>query len=361
MDLIVADIPQENSIVVSNEPNNIVVKQFQHLNIEIYGTYEEPLFKAKDIGDMLEIKNIRKTIERLDDDCKMKLNVTNGYAGNSDTWFLTEDGMYEVLMISRKTIAKQFKKWVRTVIKEIRLNTNNSLETRIKELEFFKEPSYEVMPLDENVYCNSTDIVGIFKIGKAIDIKQRKGGSQTPCVKNIETLHYVKTVDGELLEKMIHLTLNKYRVSKREHFRCRLDHIKLVMDKCAKFINTMACTRQSITPEEVTEKLEMSLPVQEFLPVISESKQETKITKQLNSIQEQIQKNKSEEIIVKQIHKISEQIQKNKKEMSQEINSLKKTKKHRQPTNNQVNLLAEDIDIDELFPPDHRPLIEELN
>jgi prophage antirepressor-like protein len=42
--------------------------------------------------------------------------------GLQDQWFLTEDGIYELLFISRKPIAKEFKKWVRKLIKQIRLN-----------------------------------------------------------------------------------------------------------------------------------------------------------------------------------------------------------------------------------------------
>lgn len=37
-------------------------------------------------------------------------------------WFLTEDGLYEVLMQSRKPIAKAFKKEVKQILKTIRLN-----------------------------------------------------------------------------------------------------------------------------------------------------------------------------------------------------------------------------------------------
>ena len=37
-------------------------------------------------------------------------------------WFLSEDGLYEVLMQSRKPIAKQFKKKVKTLLKDLRLN-----------------------------------------------------------------------------------------------------------------------------------------------------------------------------------------------------------------------------------------------
>ena len=37
-----------------------------------------------------------------------------------EMWFLTEDGFYEVLMQSRKPIAKQFKKEVKKILKDIR-------------------------------------------------------------------------------------------------------------------------------------------------------------------------------------------------------------------------------------------------
>lgn len=53
--------------------HQLLVKQFQHFNIEIYGTYEEPLFKAKDIGDLLDIKNVKDTIKNYN--IKQKLGV----------------------------------------------------------------------------------------------------------------------------------------------------------------------------------------------------------------------------------------------------------------------------------------------
>jgi prophage antirepressor-like protein len=115
----VAIINQENK---NQNLNELSIKKFQDLNVPIYGTYEEPLFKAKDIGNLLDIKNIRDTISKFDDKCITKINVGNNDVGNSsNTWFLTEDGLYELLFISRKPLAKQFKIWLRNVIKEIRL------------------------------------------------------------------------------------------------------------------------------------------------------------------------------------------------------------------------------------------------
>lgn len=178
------------------DETQLLVEQFKHFNIEIYGTYDEPLFKAKDIGDLLEIKNIRDTINKFDDDCKVKINVGTTDVGNSNTWFLTEEGIYELLFISRKPIAKEFKKWVRKTIKQIRLNSNKLLNDKIKELEFYKEPSYKESPIHETVYCFSTDIENVFKIGKTTNKSStRKANSQTPCVKDINILYEVKTAD----------------------------------------------------------------------------------------------------------------------------------------------------------------------
>jgi len=61
---------KKQELIKQNE-TNLLVKQFNDLNINIYGTYEEPLFKAKDIGDLLGIKNIKDTINGMDDQCKI--------------------------------------------------------------------------------------------------------------------------------------------------------------------------------------------------------------------------------------------------------------------------------------------------
>jgi hypothetical protein len=47
--------------------------------------------------------------------------------------------------------------------------SDKQLKDRIKELEFYKEPSFQQLPLEETVYCFSTDIENVFKIGKTIN------------------------------------------------------------------------------------------------------------------------------------------------------------------------------------------------
>ena len=53
---------------------------------------------------------------------KKLIQAPAGQTGGSRLqYFLTEEGLYEVLFLSRKPIAKQFKKWVKSLIKEVRL------------------------------------------------------------------------------------------------------------------------------------------------------------------------------------------------------------------------------------------------
>lgn len=90
-------------------------------NIDVYGSAEEPWFKAKDVADWIEHSDASKMVKNIDEDEKgTKIVPTLG--GNQKVLMLTEDGLYEVLMQSRKPIAKQFKKGVKRILKELRRN-----------------------------------------------------------------------------------------------------------------------------------------------------------------------------------------------------------------------------------------------
>jgi len=77
------------------------------------------LFLAKDVATWLEHSQADVMIRKVDDNEKV-LNNVQTLGGNQQSWFLTEDGLYEVLMQSRKPIAKEFKKEVKIILKSIR-------------------------------------------------------------------------------------------------------------------------------------------------------------------------------------------------------------------------------------------------
>ncbi len=79
------------------------------------------MFLAKDVAEVINVNNHRDLLTRIDDDEKV-VGLTDTLGGSQQTTFLTEDGLYEVLMQSRKPIAKEFKKGVKTILKEIRKN-----------------------------------------------------------------------------------------------------------------------------------------------------------------------------------------------------------------------------------------------
>lgn len=98
------------------EQREVLGKEFK-----IYGDFENPLFKANDVAQWIEHSNVSKMLESIDNIEKVKYEIgtlTNSYSA----WFLTEDGLYEVLMQSRKPIAKAFKKEVKIILKTIRQN-----------------------------------------------------------------------------------------------------------------------------------------------------------------------------------------------------------------------------------------------
>ena len=89
--------------------------------LTMYGDFEDPLFLAKEVAEWIDydVSSINKMISNVDEDEKVR-NIIPTLGGNQEMWFLTEDGLYEVLMQSRKPIAKQFKKEVKTLLKNIR-------------------------------------------------------------------------------------------------------------------------------------------------------------------------------------------------------------------------------------------------
>lgn len=87
--------------------------------INIYGTPDEPMFLAKDVAEWIEHTQPSKMVDNIDED--EKLIGTIFLSGQKrEAWLVTEDGLYEILMQSRKPIAKQFKKGVKEILKTIR-------------------------------------------------------------------------------------------------------------------------------------------------------------------------------------------------------------------------------------------------
>jgi putative antirepressor len=110
-----------NNILKVIDEREVLGKQFR-----IYGDFENPLFLAKDVAEFIDyskngsgVRDVSKMVSVVDNEEKLKRTMfVSGQ--NREVIMLTEDGLYEVLMQSRKPIAKQFKKKVKEILKDIR-------------------------------------------------------------------------------------------------------------------------------------------------------------------------------------------------------------------------------------------------
>lgn len=123
--------------------NNLQVvdsREVLGFEFKIYGDFENPLFLAKDVANWIEHTHTTKMLENIDVDEKVKYLCTNSTGvlqANTEYWFVTEDGLYEILMLSKKPIAKEFKKKVKEILKELRkgnkliVDSNSSISEMI--------------------------------------------------------------------------------------------------------------------------------------------------------------------------------------------------------------------------------------
>ena len=90
--------------------------------LRIYGSIEQPLFLAADVAEWIEYNGrTGQLLQSVDDNEKLMHTIYASGQGRQ-MWFLTENGLYEVLMQSRKPIAKQFKDQVKAILHELRIN-----------------------------------------------------------------------------------------------------------------------------------------------------------------------------------------------------------------------------------------------
>jgi len=212
-----------------------IIKAFENndlnMHVTIRGTHEEPLFRASDIGSILDMTNIRQTIKDFDHTEKCGVSITDIIGRDQETTFLTEKGLYQVLFTSRKPIAKKFKDWVCEVIKEIRLTGRYELEQKIED--FSKQLTLKDKQIENTLILNfrNKQIVyliyvekNVIKFGYAKDIEERIKQHRTEFGKDI-ILHAVfETIYNREFETMIkqdsvlfsHIISKKYKKNQTE-------------------------------------------------------------------------------------------------------------------------------------------------
>lgn len=171
---------------------------------KIYGTIDEPLFLAKDVAEMIEYSKDSKgnyrlyaMVDTVDEDEKMKIKHPNSNGAYVEQWFLTEDGLYEVLMLSRQPLAKPFKKKIKAVLKELRTTGKVDLiEKAINNIqdEKHRQLLLEIHKLEEIIQINPNDMV----MGIALNQRKVELDSYLNSKKLLEVENKVDTLSNRI-------------------------------------------------------------------------------------------------------------------------------------------------------------------
>lgn len=90
--------------------------------INFYGSLELPYFLPSDIASWLNITNYRQMIKSADlSDDQKGVFLIDTLGGEQELVLINEDGLYDVLMSSRKPESKPLKKEIKSYLKQIRL------------------------------------------------------------------------------------------------------------------------------------------------------------------------------------------------------------------------------------------------
>ena len=127
----------EVSLVATDEGilSLLTTISFYGHELSVYGTIENPLFVASEVAEMIDyttngsrsyaVNAMVRTVDREEKEVRLIISPD----GNTlSTTLLTEDGFYEVLLQSRKPVAKELKKKVKEVLKTLRIKGRYEVE-----------------------------------------------------------------------------------------------------------------------------------------------------------------------------------------------------------------------------------------
>lgn len=112
-DTMLDSVVSSNSQELSSVSASSALKLFENpqFRVRVIMRCSDPWFVAKDACDCLELTNVSKACQTLDEDEK---GITKVYTlgGSQDMMLISESGLYTLIMRSNKPEAKVFRKWV---------------------------------------------------------------------------------------------------------------------------------------------------------------------------------------------------------------------------------------------------------
>lgn len=284
-----------------------LTKDIYKVNIE--GTHENPLYQANNIAEILELTNIHQSLMDFDSTEKViLLTKTNG--GMQNVTFLTEQGLYRLLIRSNKDISKIFQKWICENIKKIRtegeykLNPENEIDKKMLESKIaYERHSTLLKSFDKQnvIYiCKLRDENNklLIKIGSTQNIKERISNiacsynNIQPYVINLTRVtNYIKFENylhnHDFFKNYFHPIANKQNKISRETYIVSDEiirkMIKIIDNDKLKFENENILQIEMLKLEVESKKLELQM---ETTKNINKDESFNVLIRKINNIQQ---------------------------------------------------------------------------
>jgi prophage antirepressor-like protein len=218
-------------------------------------------FNANDTADAIGYKRPRDTINKMvdKDEKKFIIDIKTKIKLHPQTIYLSESGLYNLILQSKLPKAKKFKKWVTyDVLPSIRKYGSYKLKTKyetelngvLNDLKFLKKEN-EVLKNDMKKECfpdggivyvidYSDDKHDIYRIGMTNCMNKRKSLYDTHSLHKKKVIHMIESDCPLRLETCIRSMLyDKRYKNNKDYFICSLQTIKRAFTTCLKSIECM--------------------------------------------------------------------------------------------------------------------------
>lgn len=249
--------------------NNLLLKYSGNEILVVLDNNKKVWFNATQICHILKYKKPQNIIYQLVDRefIKQLKNIMDDYKiylnAQPNSLFINENGLYSLLLRSKKNESKKFFMWVvKNVIPDIRKKgyyesnkkLNNEIEKLNKTIEhLYKENMilknnnkkikdesgkyiYIIKSPDFNSLNPSTN--DILKIGKTNKYKNRMSVHNSSNKDNVLILYRVRVDDSEVVEQCLKALLKKQMYNRKEHYKISINNAIKTINKCIKLTKT---------------------------------------------------------------------------------------------------------------------------
>lgn len=178
-----------------------IIKQFNNEKVRVILKNGQPFFNAQDICKSLHLTNTSEALRVLEKDDIISNDTTDKLGRVVNVLFVSEEGLYDLIMKSRKKEAKSFRRWItHEVLPSIRKTGKYSIPGKLKELSTEKRNLMTDQWKNHGVDKPYQYIQLTLQEYKALNIENKKAQmteKELLLLTALETMESLKLIDNE--------------------------------------------------------------------------------------------------------------------------------------------------------------------